>query len=259
MNLKKKLYDKIIISTKIPSKNGYVETYRHNLLNGINEKYFVNDIKNGSGNELNKKFRALWSSSALVVNNFVPFVENIENISFNNSIFKNAGFERKFSTGLGGTPPNIDFFIENNNLLIGFESKYSEILNKTISEFKDKYFFIKYLNDNFLKLMKKYNKTNGYLHTAQLLKHSIGLINYKIKTGKEVMLYYIYWTPLNWNNFYEYNNHESELKIFSEELNATNQIKFLSMKYADLWQIYENDNILKDYIRMLKTRYELIL
>jgi hypothetical protein len=88
------------------------------------------------------------------------------------------------------------------------------------------------------------------------LKHSIGLINYKIKTKKDVILYYIYWTPLNWNEFIEYNKHEDELKIFSEEINSTKQIKFMSIKYIDLWKRYENNNILKNHISVVRDRYE---
>jgi hypothetical protein len=257
MNLKEKLYEKIIRDSTIPNINGYVNMYNDNLINGIENKYFENDLKNGSGNELNEKFRALWSSSALVVNNFVPFVKNITKITFNNNIFEKAGFERKFSTGLGGTPPNIDFFMEKADLLIGFESKFSETLVETKSEFKERYFSIKYLNSKFIELIKKYNNKNNFLHISQLLKHSIGLINYKMQTGKNVILYYIYWTPLNWNDFDEYNKHENELKIFSKEINDTNQIEFKSIKYIDLWKMYEKDNILKKHISKLRNRYEI--
>ena len=257
MNLKKKIYEKIIANSKIPNINGYVNTYNDNLLNNIEEKYFINDLKNGSGNELDKKFKALWSSSTLVVNNFVPFVKNIRKIIFYNSVFENAGFEKKLPTGLGGTPPNIDFFMEKSDLLIGIESKYLEITDETKSEFVDKYFSINYLNNDFKKLMGKYNKKIGYLDTAQLLKHSIGLIKYKIETGKKIMLYYIYWTPTNWCDFYEYEKHENELKIFSEEINATKQIEFKSLRYFDIWEEFEKQTILEKSIKNIRNRYEI--
>jgi hypothetical protein len=257
MNTKEKLYKIIIEKSKIQNINGYVNKFTDNLINGVEEKYFVNDLKNGSGNELDEKFRALWSSSALVVNNFVPFVKNIDKITFDNKVFENAGFERKFPTSLGGTPPNIDYFMEKSDLLIGFESKYSEILSETTSEFSEKYFALKFLNAEFIKLMKKYNNKCGYLHIAQLLKHSIGLINYKIKTGKNIILYYVYWTPLNWNDFYEYNEHENELNIFFDEINSTNQIIFRRIKYIDFWKIYENEKNLRNYIENIRNRYEL--
>jgi hypothetical protein len=256
MNLKEKLHKKIINDSKIPNINGYVNAYNDNLIKNVEEEYFVNDLKNGSGNELDEKFRALWSSSALVVNNFVPFVKNIDKLAFDNIIFEKAGFERKFPTGLGGTPPNIDFFMEKNDLVIGVESKYLEITTETKSEFKEDYFSIRYLNNEFLNIMEKYNNKKTHLHIAQLLKHSIGLINYKMKTAKNIILYYIYWTPLNWNEFIEYNRHENELKIFSEEINSIGKIKFVSIKYIDLWKTYENNNILKDHISIIRNRYE---
>jgi hypothetical protein len=153
MNLKEKVCEKIINNSKIPNINGYVNVFNDNLIKGVEKEYFLNDLRNGSGNELDSKFKALWSSSALVVNNFVPFIKNIHELVFDNNIFEKAGFERKFPTGLGGTPPNIDFFMEKNDLVIGFESKYLEITTETKSEFKDSYFSIKYLNDDFFNIM----------------------------------------------------------------------------------------------------------
>lgn len=259
MNTLEKTKKKIIDTTNLENKNGYVNNYRQNLLNGIEDKYFINDLMAGSGNELENKFKALWSSSALAVNNFVPFKKYIGKVTFFENIFEKAGFEEKYSTGLGGTPPNIDFFMENKNLVIGFESKYLEILKESESVFSNKYYSIKYLNNNFISLIKKYNNTKGYLHKAQLLKHSMGLINYKIKTGKNIILYYIYWTPSNWNNFIEYKKHEAELEIFSNELNLTGQIAFKCIKYSEFWNMYEKNKILNNYIKNIKIRYELEL
>ena len=259
MKLKEKLYQKIMNDSKIKNVNGYVNMYKENLNNGIEEEYFVNDLKNGSGNELDSKFKALWSSSALVVNNFVPFIKNISKINFENNIFEKAGFERKFSTGLGGTPPNLDFFMENANLLLGFESKFTEITVETNSKFSDSYFSINYLSNNFMDMLKKYNNKRGYLDAAQLIKHSIGLINNKIKNGKNMILYYLYWTPINWKEINEYNLHENELRIFSKEINNTGQIEFKSLKYIDFWKMHENNDLLAKDIQNLQNRYEIKL
>ena len=192
----------------------------------------------------------------MAVNNFVPFVKHVGKINFIDTIFCKAKFEEPFSTGLGGTPPNLDFYMENSNLVVGFESKFLEIITETKSEFKEKYFSIKYLNKDFINLMKEYNNKKYYLHAAQLLKHSIGLINHQKKHGKDIILYYIYWTPLNWHEFDEYNKHENELKTFTKEINSTNQIRFVNIKYTEFWNIYENNILLNEHIKNIRKRYE---
>lgn len=53
--------------------------------------------------------------------------------------FKVGQFERKLPTGLRGTTPNLDFFLENDNCIIGFESKFIEPLSLTLPKFSDSY------------------------------------------------------------------------------------------------------------------------
>jgi hypothetical protein len=259
MNLKEKICQKLIKNATVNNENGYVQSYKDNIFEYIDEKYFVNDLMKGSGNELNSKFRALWSSSALAVNNFAPFIKKINHLEFDGNLFLNGKFERKFPTGLGGTPPNIDFSLENNKLVVAFESKFLGTLSGIKSEFKSSYFRIKYLDKNLIKLMEKYNGRYSFLHFAQLLKHSIGLINYSMKTGKNVILYYVYWTPINWHEFAEYISHDNELEIFTQEFELINGIKFKSIKYMDFWNIYEKNEIIKKHIFKIKERYELIV
>lgn len=56
--------------------NGYVLKIEDNLIPNIAPGVFQDDLKRGSGNELNFKFRAVHSSSALVVNTFANWKNN---------------------------------------------------------------------------------------------------------------------------------------------------------------------------------------
>ena len=70
-HIKQKLWERFkekSISTI--DKNGYVLTPQENLLPGINLADFEDDYMQGSGNELEGKFLAVHSSSALVANTF---------------------------------------------------------------------------------------------------------------------------------------------------------------------------------------------
>ena len=259
MELESKIQGFLTKNASAKNIDGYVNSYKDNIFENIEEKYFLNDLLEGAGKELNSKFKALWSSSALVVNNFVPFIKNLEKIRIENNIFQKGNFERKLSTGLGGKPPHIDFSLENNELILGFESKFLETLRKTEAKFSNSYFTLNYLNNEFFELIEKYNGKIQYLDTAQLLKHSIGLINYCKNFNKKAILYYIYWTPKNWNIFIEYKTHEKELEIFSKELNSLNILEFKSIKYIDFWDIYIENDLMKEHIINMKKRYEFIV
>ena len=45
---------------------------------------------------------------------------------FGNTNFNTLTFEGKCSTGLGGTPPNLDILLTNDDSIIGIESKFTE-------------------------------------------------------------------------------------------------------------------------------------
>ena len=111
---------------KIDSK-GYVKELTHNLLPGVNRSDFESELSAGSGDELKGKFRAVHSSSALVVNTFAPFKQDPSRLNLCGvQEFRSIRFEQKLSTGLGGTPPNLDLVAENNTDVIAVESKLLE-------------------------------------------------------------------------------------------------------------------------------------
>jgi hypothetical protein len=58
----------------LPDKNGYVQTVEQNLVGGVRLLDFESDLRQGDGNELETKFRAVHSSAALAVNTFAPFI-----------------------------------------------------------------------------------------------------------------------------------------------------------------------------------------
>src|SRR5450759_1463439 len=54
-------------------EKGYVSEASRNLIDGVHLNDFEADLRQGDGNELEGKFRAAHSSSALAVNTFAPF------------------------------------------------------------------------------------------------------------------------------------------------------------------------------------------
>lgn len=259
------LFEQVIINnSKIPNKNGYVFNISDNLINGLSVDLFYDDLRQGSGNELISKFSALYSSSALAVNNFAIVKKHLKDFSFlDYSNFDKANFERQFKTGLSGTPPNLDFTLENNNAVIAFESKYLELLDKKKVVFPLSYnkSNLSYLDDFWFKLIDSYVDKEQFLDVAQLIKHSIGLINYKRKISdkqtKKVLLVYIFWTPINYEKFSEYNQHSIELNKFAYNINEQSDVEFLSMTYNQFWNLYKKNPTFKGHFEELRSRYSI--
>jgi hypothetical protein len=254
-------FEKAIINkSDIPNKNGYVLNTLDNLVHGISFDLFQSDLMQGSGNEMVSKFNALYSSSALAVNNFSFVKKHISDFRFlDHSDFRDAKFERQFKTGLGGTPPNLDFVIENKDTVIAFESKYLELLDKKKATFTYSYTKsnLDYLDDFWFSLIDQYRGKGLFLDVAQLIKHSIGLINYKRQTQKKVILVYIYWIPDNYTKYPIYSLHTKELDNFFSELSTCNDLSFVSITYNQFWDNFDNSNTFRHHFDNIKKRYKI--
>lgn len=260
-----------IINKEI-DKKGYIKSMKpqDNLLKTVdNWTDIERDLGGGQGGELKKdkygrkKFCALHSSAALCVNNFALFKKHKDRLSFGKyKNFDKAAFEQRLSTKLKGTPPNLDFYLENSNVTIGIESKFTEHFEKRIEHTKEnlcKYFMreeLDYLPRLFDGLILHYmNCTNKmYLNVAQLIKHSIALLNNK--RNKKAVLVYIYWQPENWIETDIFKQHRKEIDDFANKIGKFIEFKHLS--YCDLWQEYENCELLKDHVQLVRNRYSLV-
>jgi hypothetical protein len=262
MSTRNRFEKQIIRKSGKSNTKGYVLNNIDNLEADVTLDLFYDDLMQGSGNELVSKFNALYSSSALVVNNFSVVKKRISDFKFlDNSGFDKASFERQFKTGLPGTPPNLDFVIENSKSLIAFESKYLEPLVSKKVVFKDSYNKqnLKYLNDFWFDLINHYKNRELYLDVAQLIKHSIGLINYNrlesVDRSISVILVYIYWQPINFEDFDECLKHRKELEDFRLMISNQVDVRFVSLSYDEFWDMYTDFPFFSEHFNRMKKRY----
>jgi len=234
----------------------------------------VYDIENNitDVNEQEKwfdEFTKANSSNALCVNNFALFKKFKNKISFcgyNN--FNEVKFEKIMPSGLQAKKhPQIDFYLENQKVIIAIESKYTEHFESKIEHTnKNLSIYLKYFGKNlshlpksFIKLIEHYNTNEElmYLDVAQLIKHSIGLINESKKKEKKAILVYIYWEPINWDEIESCKQHRNEVVEFSNRVKEfENIITFKSLSYRDFWKMYENCELMKEYIKIIRDRYD---
>lgn len=242
--------------------DGYVADFKDNLVSTISVDDFFDDLNNGDGNELKSKFKALYSSSALGVNFFGFFKRHLDKFSvLGESNFIVGQFEKKLKTGLGGNPPNLDFYLENKNCIIGIESKFLEPLTPKQPVFSASYSdsFLHTLDKGLPVIVNHYRDHNSatLLDTAQLIKHSIGLLNNK--GDKRAKLIYVYWEPLNADDFYEHRQHNKELADFAERIKIVSGVSFHHMTYLDFYNLFANDNFFMQHLSNFKNKYLLNL
>ena len=254
------------VTKKVDAK-GYLSTAEDNLIELFeNWEKIKEELSNGNGNELENKFLALHSSSALCVNNFAPFKEKAGEISFfGHSKFEKAEFEKKLSTKI--SRPNLDFYLENVETIIGIESKFTEHFKANLEHTKINlckyynrkelnYLSQKFMDDIILHYISSSEKM--YLDVAQLIKHSIGLINEK--RNKKAILVYIYWQPENWNEIDICKKHKEELDDFAERISKfKDTIEFKHLSYIEFWDTYKKDKTFSGHIERVESRYKFVI
>lgn len=252
-----------------PASAGYTIEPESNLVRGVVREDFWPDLEQGDGDELRDKngrpakFCAAYSSSALAVNAFGPFRRSPESLSLLDfSSFGEAQFECKCPTGLKGNPPNLDFLLRGDNVVIGIESKFLEPLSHKTASFKDSYEkLVTEKADS--KWSRAYRELKAepdhfnYLDAAQLVKHSLGLRHTFPDVGR-VILFYVYWEPLNADEFQEIIDHRREVLEFSDWVRG-GDIRFEALAYPDLWHEWESTLTwigASFHIAALRERYE---
>lgn len=219
---------------------GYAADFLQNLLPAVAAADFEADLQAGDGNELDTKFRAVHSSSALAVNCFAPFRRQLADLGLCGlSGFTDLRFERKCPTGLRrGTPPNLDLVVSGPQGVVGVESKLTEHLAPHKARFAPAY----------TEEIRDWRRQQGYfaemerliaqpaayrqLDAAQLIKHAFGLGH--VFDGPQVTLLYLYWEPRNPDCDPVFHAHRQEIGDFAARV-AGSVPAFRALSYSRLW------------------------
>jgi len=260
-------------------EKGYVSEPEDNLLQHFNNWIEIEkEIKKGDGRELSRNaksgrrsFCAIHSSACLCVNSFAQIKNNIRRFKFLKlSDFSVAIFEKKLTTGI--STPNLDFYLENKTHSIGIESKFTEYLQPKLPDSlkKDNKTGLKYGNlthyinrfeelsnvpSGFRESVFEYyiqKKEKLYLDVAQLIKHTLGLLNRQAETGLKAVLVYIYWEPETTAGVALYAQHRKEIEEFRTRIGTF--VDFEAMSYKEFWET-NNVALGAEEVGKLRKRY----
>jgi hypothetical protein len=240
---------------------GYVSQWQDNLLPGISPVWCESDLRQGSGNELDTKFPALHSSSALAVNTFASFKPHPQKLELLGQIgFDDFCFEKKLPTGLTGTPPNLDVWLKTGERVIAVESKFLEYFTSKQAKFSDSY-----QRQNLPQLCDEASWERAIdqakkgpqkeLDTAQLIKHALGLLNYlQAHPGQTGTLLYLFWEPADAANHALFCRHRAQIADFAASVQGS-KLRFQAMSYPELWSQWLQNPATKSHAVAVMERY----
>jgi hypothetical protein len=245
-----------------PDENGYVREAGLNLIEGVRLADFEADLRQGDGNELETKFRAAHSSSALAVNAFAPFKSCPAALRLpGGRDFTNLKFERKCPHGLArGRPPNLDVVAEGSSCVVAVESKCLEPLTPQCAKFAPAYDAEirdgRRQTDWFQEMLRLVREPRAYrwLDAAQLVKHAFGLA-YTFP-DRPVTLLYLFWEPSNPEAYPIFAEHRAEVTRFAASVGGGPA--FISMSYPELWRSWDacsEPDWLQAHVGRLRGRY----
>ena len=257
---------KILLREKAGSRmdtDGYVSLPKDNLVPGIELRQFEGDLRQGAGHELRMKFCAVHSSSALAVNTFALFKDRPQDlVLLGQSGFGSPSFEKELGTGLHGTPPTLDVFLQRGTEVAAIESKFLEYFTPKQAEFADSYTrnALPWAEDCWWRVLEdaaKAGKRN--LDVAQLVKHYLGLSRL-LHDGKatSATLLYLFWEPVNASDLTICRQHRTVIQELARQV-SDSAVKFRWISYPELWQEWIAVPALAGHAGNLKRRYEVRL
>ena len=172
-------------------------------------------------------------------------------------------FEKPLKIFRGGTPANLDVWIELDDGAIAIESKLLEYLQPKKPQFSPAYDRLSppVSESSWWTVFREAKKgTAQHLDRAQLLKHYFALC--RLQRSKEpppsLTLLYLFWEPLNWPDVAECRQHRKEVEEFADNV-ADASIPFKWMTYSQLWNQWNEVPALKEHATRLKGRYEVAI
>lgn len=244
-----------------PDEIGYAVCLEDNLLPGVDLNEITADFQAGAGQEMRKKMRAPYSSSALVVNTFGRWKRDPGTLVLaGQTNFTRLCFEHQCHSGLGGTPPHLDLIADRDDQVIAIESKCTEYLSPKKTALSESYDGIqdhRRKTEWYKHLLELRENPHYYrwLDGAQLIKHYLGIAHTYVKPAA---LIYLYWEPTNWTEYPAFREHRRELESFEERVDGEGGVRFASQSYDELWQswieVFKSGLVL-DHIAQCQRRY----
>lgn len=244
-------------------ERGYCATVEDNLIPAVTPELWArarHDLDDGKGTELAWKFRAAYSSSALVTNTYVPMTGGID-IPGVGLVAGEVRLEQERSGGARGYWPTLDVIVEGEDLDLFVESKCREYLGTSNTAFSVAWPRLAYEH-----LPAAAARIYGDLYASvhpydpfdapQMLKDVLAAEKTARDNGRSVVLVYAYWEPADadaWPIFAQHRDCAAATLVPMQ----TERVQVLAFSYRDLWDHWESVGV--SHVAQLRDRYDVPL
>ena len=163
----------------------------------------------------------------------------------------------------GRRPSNLDVWVDRGSSAVAIESKLLEYFEPKNPEFAEAYkSMVPPVSEPcwWSVCVESWNGAARQLDIAQLVKHYFGLRQFqqKITQSPNLVLLYLFWEPINWQDIAECKQHRKEVEQLAEKV-AASSISFRWMTYTQLWREWIAIPQLAEHANNLKARYEICI
>jgi hypothetical protein len=257
-SLEKRLEELLAELAGTAKTGGRVQRIQDNLVPGVRVEDFEQDLRAGAGRELEEHFLSSRSSCALAVNAFGWFKPRPTELRFlGKADFHSLRFEKQLPTGLNGTPPHLDVWLEGRNGVIAIESKLLEYFPRKKAEISESYRrpALPQAEDCWWEVLQQSKNRRSHLGVAQLAKHYLGMKRWMDEhPAASATLVYLFWEPSDASGLAVCRQHREEIRQLEQTV-AESKVNFRAMSYPELWQEWQILPALTQHVENLKARY----
>ena len=206
------------------------------------------------------------SATALAINSFLPWQSALDQLPLNGvEGFEAIQFEVRCPTGLRGTPPHLDLLALRVDSAVAVIVRCTEYLSRRRSPLAASYDRLlattlglgPWLTQ--LEQLRTAREGPRHVDVGALIKHALALG--RTFPDRPSTLLYLFWEPLDAEQFEEFRRHRQELERLVDAVHEA-RVRFVAQSFAALWQDWgerPSPLWLRAHVERLRARYSVSL
>jgi hypothetical protein len=230
------------------------------LIDGLDHDQLPNSVDR-------TRLRSAHSAAALAINSFLPWRKVTARLPLAEWVgFEAIQFEVRCPTGLRGTPPHLDLLALRDGVAVAVTVRCTEYLSRrraTVAPSYDRLLAstpsLGPWSDQLRALRDHTAPRHRHLDLGALIKHALALG--RTFPDRSTRLHYLFWEPLDAEDYDEFRCHRAELDALSEAVEQAG-VTFGAQSFESMWGNWANHKRpawLADHVARLRARYSVSL
>lgn len=239
--------------------DGRIRRSRDLLIDGVHHDQLPDSLDRA-------RLRTPDSATALTINSFLPWQSAAAQLPLNGVVgFQAIQFEVRCPTGLRGTPPLLDLLALRDDVAVAVIVRCTEYLSRRRSPLSASYDRLLATTPGLAPWQSQLERLRTTLHAPRhvdvgaLIKHALAVG--RTFPDRPAALLYLFWEPIDAEQFEEFRRHRRELERLAAAL-AEARVRFVAQSFAALWQDWAeraSPPWLRGHVERLRRRYAIRL